>query len=127
MSDVPRGLIPDDPDDVEIVHYKAVAEWLYLNDTTAEDRDVMHEMAEMYLEDYQYTHDLSDFEEHQVFWHGFEYACRSLGWFLSQDCEHDTEHLMEHFARAMRYSAVILLGMADDLPSVESGDDVDDH
>ena len=38
MSDVPRGLIPDDPDDVEIVHYKAVAEWLYLNDTTAEDR-----------------------------------------------------------------------------------------
>jgi hypothetical protein len=123
MTEFPRNLLPEDSADVELVHYKAIAEWLYLNEASARDRVIMHDMIDEYRSLYADTHDLEDFEQNTVFWHGWEFACQSFGWFISQDCPDDPGHVMEHFTRAMRYSAILMLGMSNDLPTTEADEE----
>ena len=127
----PLWMVPDGEDaEIDIGDFKAVAEWVYLNQTTQDDLVMIHEMVDTYREDHIGTVDMDDHAAMEVMWAGWEYATNSLSWFVDSDCDDPefAEHMMDHVARAMRLSAIILLGMSNDLPTtlhVVDGEDTD--
>lgn len=131
MVEFPEWMIPEEDDGVDIGDFKAVAEWIYMNQTTQDDLVMIHDVIDSYRYEYMDYVDLDDHATMDVMWAGWEFATNSLSWFIEADCEDPDEmnHMIEHFARAMRMSAIVLLGMSNDLPStlhVVDGEDLGD-
>tara|TARA_R110000796_G_scaffold191163_1_gene307850 strand:+ start:104 stop:532 length:429 start_codon:yes stop_codon:yes gene_type:complete len=119
FPDVPSWIIPDGDDEteVDIGDFKAVAEWIYLNHTTQDDLDLIHDTIDSYRDTFMDVMDLDDHATMETVWGAWEFTTHSMSWFVENDCDHDSKHLMEHVARGMRMSAIILLGMSRDLPT----------
>ena len=137
MAEFPEWMIPAEGDEhhVDIGDFKAIAEWIYLNQTTQDDLEMIHDVVDSYRYDFMDVVDLDDHATMEAVWSGWEFATDSMAWFVEADCgdPETSAHIMEHVARAMRMSAIVLLGMSNDLPSTlhvvdgeDLGDDLDD-
>ena len=111
-------LLPDDPEDAEIPHYRMIAEDAYLNQTNANTRAHIANHSERFAEEFGKYVDTSDLAAIDAAWMGWAMAIHTLGWHIPLDMAQDLppEHTRMHIARAMRYSGAVMLALCNDLP-----------
>lgn len=114
--DVPEWVLPEDPDDIGPDTYRAVAEWVYFNDATEADREMIADEGDELA---AHIGEL-DYDQQHLVWLGWEAAITAVGAHISSDCEDEDvlDHMMFHYGRGARYSAIILMAATGDLPEV---------
>jgi len=114
--EVPQWMLPEDPDDIGPETYRAVAEWVYLNESTEADRDLIADEGDLLAERIGQL----SYEQQHLVWLGWEAAVMAVGAHISGDCgsEDILDHMMFHYGRGARYSAIILMAATGDLPEV---------
>ena len=82
MAEFPEWMIPAEGDEyhVDIGDFKAIAEWIYLNQTTQDDLEMIHDVVDSYRYDFMDVVDLDDHATMDAVW---------SGWGRSMDSNHN--------------------------------------
>ena len=97
-----------DADQTDMANTRAVAEWLYQNRASSEDRRILRAQAAQQRDHLSRFFDLEDYEVVDALWESW--YCSTATWqtFILGDCS-DVNHMLQHALRAVQWSGIVLL------------------